>query len=101
LQHSAKATSERRAGKRPRGSNSTARLAWPIIFADPATFSCSWDLITGHLIYNEPAKAVCAECLVRAECRDAGIEGDEVGIWGGTTGRERRRLRLARRDTAA
>jgi WhiB family transcriptional regulator, redox-sensing transcriptional regulator len=50
---------------------------------------------------NEPAKAVCAECLVRAECRDAGIEGDEVGIWGGTTGRERQRLRLARRNTAA
>jgi hypothetical protein len=46
-------------------------------------------------------RAVCARCAVRDECRDAGIEGDEQGIWGGLTGRDRKRLSLAQRDTAA
>ena len=36
-----------------------------------------------------PAKAVCAECTVRAECAAAG-QG-EAGVWGGTSARERRR----------
>jgi hypothetical protein len=46
-------------------------------------------------------RAVCGRCAVCDECRAAGIEADEVGIWGGLTGRDRKRLRLARRNTAA
>lgn len=34
------------------------------------------------------ALEVCAECPVRAECRDAGRE-EPFGIWGGTTSEER------------
>ncbi len=36
------------------------------------------------------ARAICARCLVRDECRQAGIDGDEIGIWGGTSGKNRR-----------
>ena len=45
------------------------------------------------------AKRVCAGCDVRAECLEFALSNDErFGIWGGLSERERRRLRLARRD---
>lgn len=43
---------------------------------------------------SRPAKAVCAGCLVRGECLDFALSGPErFGVWGGTSERERRRLR--------
>ncbi len=51
------------------------------------------------------AKKICARCLVRAECLSYALElGPEVhGIFGGTTARERARMRPAgsRRQTLA
>ncbi len=48
------------------------------------------------------AKAVCAACVVRAECLDYALTHRErFGIWGGLSERERRRLRRARRAVAA
>jgi WhiB family transcriptional regulator, redox-sensing transcriptional regulator len=45
------------------------------------------------------AKKVCTGCSVRAECLEAALANDErFGIWGGLSERERRRLRLQRRD---
>ena len=45
------------------------------------------------------AKRVCASCDVRAECLEFALTNDErFGIWGGLSERERRRLRLQRRD---
>jgi len=39
------------------------------------------------------AKAICAECSVRAECLDYAVTiGEQHGIWGGLTEAERRRL---------
>lgn len=45
---------------------------------------------------NNIAKAqqICVGCPVRQQCFDYGMENDERGIWGGTTGRERRQLRM-------
>jgi len=40
------------------------------------------------------ARAVCAECPVRAECLDCAIRnGEAYGVWGGLTPRERDELR--------
>ena len=51
---------------------------------------------------TEPAKTVCAGCLVATECRSAGIDGRELGIWGGLSERNRRQLRQdAQRGQAA
>jgi WhiB family redox-sensing transcriptional regulator len=36
------------------------------------------------------AKAVCRGCRVRAECYAYAVDHDELGIWGGTSERERR-----------
>lgn len=43
-----------------------------------------------------PARAVCASCLVRSECLSAALEDAYTnGVWGGTSERERRRMRRA------
>jgi WhiB family transcriptional regulator, redox-sensing transcriptional regulator len=45
---------------------------------------------------TEAAKAVCARCLVADECLAFALSTPETavhGIWGGTSGRERRGLR--------
>lgn len=41
------------------------------------------------------ARAVCADCLVAADCLAAGM-AERHGMWGGTSERERRRLRIER-----
>lgn len=46
----------------------------------------------------EPAISVCARCVVREECLEYAVaNGEKYGVWGGTSERERRRLRRARR----
>ena len=45
------------------------------------------------------AKRVCTGCSVRTECLEFALANDErFGIWGGLSERERRRVRLERRD---
>jgi WhiB family redox-sensing transcriptional regulator len=43
---------------------------------------------------SEQARAICRRCLVQRECLAYALDmGDKFpGIWGGTSGRERRRL---------
>lgn len=46
---------------------------------------------------TRPAKRVCAECPVTAECLDYALKNDErFGVWGGMSEKERRLLK--RRD---
>jgi WhiB family transcriptional regulator, redox-sensing transcriptional regulator len=48
------------------------------------------------------AKRVCVGCDVRAECLEFALTNDErFGIWGGLSERERRRLRMTRRDAVS
>jgi WhiB family redox-sensing transcriptional regulator len=48
------------------------------------------------------AKRVCSGCSVRVECLESALTNDErFGIWGGLSERERRRLRLMRRDAVS
>ncbi len=48
------------------------------------------------------AQDVCALCDVRVECVEFALESRQrFGIWGGTTERERRRLRAESRASAA
>ncbi|MDQ5816234.1 MAG: WhiB family transcriptional regulator [Actinomycetota bacterium] len=41
----------------------------------------------------EPARRICARCPVRPECLHWALEKDELGVWGGLSPRERKRLR--------
>jgi WhiB family redox-sensing transcriptional regulator len=46
---------------------------------------------------SRAARAVCADCKVRLECLEYALNNKEqFGIWGGTSERERRRLRKER-----
>lgn len=49
-------------------------------------------------VYRAPnlAREVCERCPVRKECLIAGINGDEWGVWGGLTRRERTALKRPR-----
>jgi WhiB family transcriptional regulator, redox-sensing transcriptional regulator len=53
------------------------------------------------------AKRICAACPVRAQCLEYALSGADTwrgittGIWGGTTPRERSRLRQTRKAAAA
>ena len=48
-------------------------------------------------IHAEPALRICAACPVRAECLQWALANDEEwGVWGGTTERERQRIRAGR-----
>jgi WhiB family redox-sensing transcriptional regulator len=50
---------------------------------------------------SAPAKAVCAGCLVSAECLSYALElGMKEGVWGGTTGNDRKKMRSAQRQAA-
>ena len=43
------------------------------------------------------AKAICAACVVKAECLEYAIrQGERFGIWGGLSERERRKIRRQR-----
>ena len=47
------------------------------------------------------AKAICDECMVREACLEHAITcREKLGVWGGLTERERRRLVRRRRKSA-
>ncbi len=65
--------------------------------ADPALFYPAGD---DDSLADE-AKAICALCPVREPCREHTIVAREkLGVWGGLTERERRRVMRQRRKTA-
>jgi hypothetical protein len=52
----------------------------------------------------QQARAICAHCGVKLQCLAWALSHHEIGVWGGTTASERRRLsarsRLARSSTS-
>jgi WhiB family redox-sensing transcriptional regulator len=46
------------------------------------------------------AKSICRKCPYTTACLNWAVDNGEVGIWGGTTERERRVLRKKRRAVA-
>ena len=54
----------------------------------------SWVMFPARGESLDPARAYCAACPVRAECLDWALTtGQTYGVWGGTSERERRRMR--------
>lgn len=47
-------------------------------------------------LYEQQAKAICADCPVREQCLEHALRTPEqYGIWGGMTPQERRRVGMA------
>jgi len=45
---------------------------------------------------TRPAKDICLECPVQVKCLDHAVDpGEKFGIWGGTSEKERRKIRKA------
>lgn len=42
---------------------------------------------------HAPIFAICAACPVRTQCLQAALDGDEHGVWGGTSEAERTRIK--------
>lgn len=62
---------------------------------DPAVFFPETDEMA------DEAKEICLSCDVRVSCLEHALASREkVGVWGGTTERERRRIVRQRRRTA-
>ena len=47
------------------------------------------------------AKRVCQRCDVRLDCLDYAMANDELGVWGGMSERDRRRMRASTMSMAA
>lgn len=57
-----------------------------LFFTDPESFN--------HLRTLKYAVTICRECPVRVECATYAIEaGEEFGVWGGLTPKERKLIR--------
>jgi WhiB family redox-sensing transcriptional regulator len=53
--------------------------------------------VRGEAADYGPTRELCAGCPVRQECLEAALaDSDLVGLWGGTTDRERREMRRSR-----
>lgn len=46
-----------------------------------------------HVGVQQIAKAICSHCPVQIACREWALANEQFGVWGGTTARERVRLR--------
>jgi WhiB family redox-sensing transcriptional regulator len=58
--------------------------------------------VRGDTAGRNAALAACAECMVRERCLEhAMAHNEKVGIWGGTTERQRRLIRIAQRKEHA
>ena len=68
-------------------------------FADAPDRACAdrpdltWHPERGGNAHVAAARAVCLTCPHLAPCRDWGVRHERFGIWGGTTQRERQRIR--------
>lgn len=60
---------------------------------DPATFFPT----SADAALMKYALSICASCPVSAECLEANL-WEQDGIWGGTTAKERTRIRVERQD---
>lgn len=65
---------------------------------------CSEPHINPDMFFTDPkepeyhkdvakAKAVCSPCVYKDECLVWALERNEIGVWGGTTESDRRRLK--------
>lgn len=76
----------------------------PCATADPEAFFPQEIEVNGKVVsskyYDEKsAKKVCANCPYKIDCLVYAMENDVLGIWGGTTEKDRRDLRRRTRAT--
>jgi len=101
----------RRTGARPGAARAATALALPGRWAERALCAQAdpdtWYPQRGKGGQARLAKKICAACPVRIQCLKYALAGADTwggiatGIWGGTTPRERERIRRNRKAAAA
>jgi len=66
---------------------------------DPEIFFPERGAVTNGALSIKAAKSLCQTCPYTFECLEWALSHSEMGIWGGTTERERRRLKRSRSST--
>lgn len=75
----------------------SCRDADPELFYTPDTHD-----MARYFSQKQEAIAICEQCPVMEQCREYAIEaGEQLGIWGGTTPRDREKIRKGRRTEVA
>lgn len=62
---------------------------------DPDTFFPDPE-VPGSITMTNEAKKICADCPYIQECLAWAVDNDEIGIWGGTTKNQRRKIKQDR-----
>ena len=68
------------------------------VSADPEAFFPERGSDAKH---TAAARKVCSTCPYIGVCREWAIENNEIGVWGGTTEIERKRIRRMRKNKLA
>lgn len=71
----------------------------PCAETDPEAFFPEAGQGAGSMAYAKMAIAVCQGCPYKKACLDFAVETRAIGIWGGTSEIQRRRIRMADRVT--
>lgn len=66
--------------------------------SDPEAFFPERGSDVGHTV---AAKKVCSTCPYIGACREWAIDNNEIGVWGGTTELDRKRIKRMRRNNIA
>ena len=75
--------------------------ASPDIFFPEEVEDENGKLISATYTYESEAKAICVGCPYRVACLVSALRTNDVGIWGGTTETERRRIKRERMNPAS
>jgi len=77
------------------------RLAWffPAEYTEETGYESMYWTETGAMtLAHANAKAVCRRCPVQVECLAWAVENRPIGIWAGTTERQRRNMPKERKS---
>lgn len=79
-------------------------------FFDKGPAACTSPEVDPDIFFTDPkedsylkdtnrAKAYCGICVYKSECLTWALESDEIGVWGGTTETDRRKIKRSYRSS--
>lgn len=79
-------------------------------FHEKGPASCTAPEVNPDIFFTDPkddnylkdtskAKGYCGLCVYKTECLAWALESDEIGVWGGTTDMDRRKIKRTKKVT--
>jgi WhiB family redox-sensing transcriptional regulator len=79
----------------PEWTSAQCRREDPEVF-----FSLDNERGPAKLARESAARAICARCVIQADCLAFALSRDDYGVWGGMTQEERRKLKRERKQAS-